>query len=1095
MARSQMLYVGKQGALEYSAIGNIEAGSGSAGTLALWYHPIHEEQWCNVCAVSVDGSNYMVLTRETDEWKWQVRSGGTPSSIVVSSPTVAWRHVVATWDFSAGAGAGVMRLYLDGEEVTGSPVTTATAPVGVPSSIKVGPGELNTRAMSHATYDQMAIWDEAMSAAQVAALYAQGQDCAPQEADGAGSMLLRASWDEQFDADVAEGSATVTLLGEADQYCRLDCRSRHAGKRFAYRVGMPAHDGSADDRVPVFAMLAPWNRGSVWSTNTEDYGQLDVVASGEVHTTGAFLAPWMPSPVKPMTLRAGVHVESLVTTQGPVAVGAQDYYHGSAVQMVTGAGCTASTLYSTVLTQADGYWTGAELHVLTGDQRGQKVRIADNSQAARTLTIEGQLGQAVAQGVTIAAVRPSRVEPSQTGGDGYRLECNLRETYTDTPRFAVLETSVVGDWGYTRINLGRIQQYPYQLATSGVFFGKRRDDIVYSQYQATILIERLEMDGPAGYEVTSRTDDTFLIADPARGGSTKVARADSVERETRQPVQCMDPAAVQAAMVAPGTWRQSVAYCPSWMKYDARNDRLVAVLVGKDASDVQRVGYIHGTWNGSQGIVEWEDDPDPRNPFMAIDDLNAVLGGASSPYQKLARVSGVFEIEEGNWALVFTASLGNPDGFTTCVLAGAADAYSFDPAEHFDPEVNPITPPLAGDDKVVPEGGGIGLMGNRDCEVLFAENPWAKCNADRFWGYGRAKTICHAGSMLWYQPARPLSCVVTGDFRNLRHVPWRNQVVAPAWGWFHWPHTQWYGPSIVGLVVDDGGATQSSVGLWVSEDGVHFQRPMTAIPKNTEPFNEVWLMPQANPPRLGKRRLYWYRAAKSGTNFNIATIRLDGEALYRLSDGALTGELETCSLQREDEMWEQLRLNVDPKAGLVTLAVLDADTGAVVPGFDHGDCNVVAEGVEVRVTWRGVGLDEIPNERIRLVFKVTRPSTGSASPELYAWTIAQALEANKPWVTAVQVEGRANPTAIANPAPTLGWSYEDHMDRAQSAYQVMVASTQEKLDAGESDLWDSGVVLSETPGAKYEGVELESERTYFWKVRVRNSEGVWSEEW
>ena len=132
---------------------------------------------------------------------------------------------------------------------------------------------------------------------------------------------------------------------------------------------------------------------------------------------------------------------------------------------------------------------------------------------------------------------------------------------------------------------------------------------------------------------------------------------------------------------------------------------------------------------------------------------------------------------------------------------------------------------------------------------------------------------------------------------------------------------------------------------------------------------------------------------------------------------------------------------------------------------------MIAEGVEVRITWRGVGLDEVPNERVRLVFKLTRPTTGSASPELYAWTIAQALEANKPWVTAVQVEGRSNPAAIANPAPSLGWSYEDHMDRTQSAYRVLVASTQEKLDAGEGDLWDSGVVLSEEPSAKYEGVE------------------------
>lgn len=1096
MARSQMLYIGKQGAVKYQAVGNIKINDGDSGTVAMWYHPCSRDQWCPVLTAYVDGGNHLVLSREKDVWRWLARRNGNSTYIDASSNPVAWRFVVATWDFSAGPGAGILRLYLDGEEVAGSPLTTASAPTGLPATITLGPGELNERAMAHATFDQLAIWDEAISPTRVAALHERGRHHVPQEADGSGALLLRASWNEQFDADLAQGSAAATLIGAADQYCRLDCRSRHAGKRFRYPIGMPAHDGSEDDRVPLYAVLSPRDRGTVGATNTADFGRLDVNASGQLHSVGAGLAPWLPEPLRPMTLRAGVHLASLTApNSSPVAVGAHRYYDGDAKQMQAGAGCTTTTVVSSLLTEPDGYWAGAELHILSGALRGQKLRIADSSQSGHSLTIEGQLAQAPAQGDWMIVTEPRRLEPPHGDGHLYRLECSLTESHQGTERFAILETASIGSWGYSRVNLGRIQYYPYEVTADDVFFGRRENGVIEPSWQCSLLIDRLEMDGPGSYELTARTDDTFLVADPASGESIKALRVESLERELRQPAQHLNPSAVREAMTEPGSWRESVAYCPSWMAWDAANDRLVAVVVGVDAGGVRRVGYIHGAWNEAGGLVEWEDDPDPRNPFLTIADLDAVLGGRSSPFNRVVRVNGVFEVEEGNWALTFTATLGDPDGYTTCALLGAPDRYSFDPREHFDPQLNPLTPPLGGNDKVVPEGSGVGLFGNRDCEVLFVENPWAKRRGDRFWGYGRAKTVNQSGLNLAYEPARPLSCVVTGDFTNLRHLPWRNQVVAPAYGWFHWPHTEWFAPSTVALVADDGGATQSDVGLWVAEDGVHFRRVMTAVPRNTPPFNDLWLMPQANPARLGSRRLYWYRKTKSGNDFNIATIRVDGEALYRLTDGAVEGELETCGLLREGASWDELRLNVDPKGGALTVAVLDTQSGSPIAGFDHDDCDAIAEAVDGRVTWNGVGLAEAPNESIRLVFRLTRLSAGEDSPELYAWSIAAPLRADRPRVTAVQVEGRTNPARIADPAPDFAWSYEDRLDRPQSAYHLLVASTQAKLDANEGDLWDSGVVLSEEPVAKYAGAQLASERTYFWKVRVRNNEGVWSEEW
>ena len=77
----------------------------------------------------------------------------------------------------------------------------------------------------------------------------------------------------------------------------------------------------------------------------------------------------------------------------------------------------------------------------------------------------------------------------------------------------------------------------------------------------------------------------------------------------------------------------------------------------------------------------------------------------------------------------------------------------------------------------------------------------------------------------------------------------------------------------------------------------------------------------------------------------------------------------------------------------------------------------------------------------------------------------------------------------------MTWSYRDPGGKKQTAFQVLVASSLELLNENVGDVWDSGVVYSEESKVRYVGSVLASERTYFWKVRVRNSEGVWSEEW
>jgi alpha-L-rhamnosidase len=62
-------------------------------------------------------------------------------------------------------------------------------------------------------------------------------------------------------------------------------------------------------------------------------------------------------------------------------------------------------------------------------------------------------------------------------------------------------------------------------------------------------------------------------------------------------------------------------------------------------------------------------------------------------------------------------------------------------------------------------------------------------------------------------------------------------------------------------------------------------------------------------------------------------------------------------------------------------------------------------------------------------------------------------------------------------------------DELQSAYQVLVASSPEKLAHDTGDQWDSGKVTSDnSTQVIYAGAALESGRTYYWKVRTWNQQ-------
>ncbi len=92
-------------------------------------------------------------------------------------------------------------------------------------------------------------------------------------------------------------------------------------------------------------------------------------------------------------------------------------------------------------------------------------------------------------------------------------------------------------------------------------------------------------------------------------------------------------------------------------------------------------------------------------------------------------------------------------------------------------------------------------------------------------------------------------------------------------------------------------------------------------------------------------------------------------------------------------------------------------------------------------------------------------------------------------------EYRVDPLGIDSPHPRLGWILQPvdtaARDLAQSAYEVIAASSPSLLAAGRGDLWDSGKVASDQMNLiPYGGKPLASSEQVWWKVKVWDQAGV-----
>jgi alpha-L-rhamnosidase len=111
----------------------------------------------------------------------------------------------------------------------------------------------------------------------------------------------------------------------------------------------------------------------------------------------------------------------------------------------------------------------------------------------------------------------------------------------------------------------------------------------------------------------------------------------------------------------------------------------------------------------------------------------------------------------------------------------------------------------------------------------------------------------------------------------------------------------------------------------------------------------------------------------------------------------------------------------------------------------------------------------------------------------------------------LRCENRVNPDGIDALQPRLSWNIEStERNQHQTAYQVLVSSSESKLSPDDADVWNSGKVTSDQSiQLRYAGKPLVSTGRYHWKVGVWDKSGkvrwskparwsmglLWPEDW
>lgn len=105
--------------------------------------------------------------------------------------------------------------------------------------------------------------------------------------------------------------------------------------------------------------------------------------------------------------------------------------------------------------------------------------------------------------------------------------------------------------------------------------------------------------------------------------------------------------------------------------------------------------------------------------------------------------------------------------------------------------------------------------------------------------------------------------------------------------------------------------------------------------------------------------------------------------------------------------------------------------------------------------------------------------------------VAACTKSPQTFVDNLRCEYKINPIGLDILNPRFFWQMIDQRrGTAQTAYQILVSSSEKKLDRNEADIWDSGKVESDQSShVVYGGSPLQSGTASFWKVRIWNNHG------
>jgi peptidoglycan/xylan/chitin deacetylase (PgdA/CDA1 family) len=93
----------------------------------------------------------------------------------------------------------------------------------------------------------------------------------------------------------------------------------------------------------------------------------------------------------------------------------------------------------------------------------------------------------------------------------------------------------------------------------------------------------------------------------------------------------------------------------------------------------------------------------------------------------------------------------------------------------------------------------------------------------------------------------------------------------------------------------------------------------------------------------------------------------------------------------------------------------------------------------------------------------------------------------EPLLARLGISPKALKCDTSSNSPVFSWEIETTRPQGQSAYQILVASSERVIDSDEGDLWDSGKVESnQSSEISYAGKSLSRVEKLYWKVRCWN---------